>query len=82
MYYQYHCACCDKVVEAGQKECHACGSHNIRSPYGFWILCLVACLVTAIALKVMHVYIQSQQQEVPAQSSLFDVLQQDNKRPR
>ena len=35
MYYQYHCACCDKVVEAGQKECHACGSHNIRSPYGF-----------------------------------------------
>ena len=42
----------------------------------------MACLVTAIAFKVMHVYIQSQQQEVPAQSSLFDVLQQDNKRPR
>ena len=20
MYYQYHCACCDKVVEAGQKN--------------------------------------------------------------
>jgi hypothetical protein len=80
--YQYHCACCEKVLSSTEKACPNCGSHHIRSPFGFWIFCLIACLATAIAFKVVHVYIQSHQ-EVPVQHSLFDVLQQDdNKRPR
>ncbi|MFV5509179.1 MULTISPECIES: hypothetical protein [Acinetobacter] len=79
--YQYHCACCDKVVESTQKVCNDCGSHHIRSPFGFWILCLIACLVTAIVFKVVHLYVQSQQ-EVPAQHSLLDVLKEEDKRLR
>ena len=31
MLYQYHCACCDKVVASTDKECPYCGSHHIRS---------------------------------------------------
>ncbi len=33
MLYQYHCACCDKVVASTDKSCPYCGSHHIRSPY-------------------------------------------------
>lgn len=78
MHYQYHCACCNKVVASTDKECTNCGSHNIRSPYGFWILCIMACLAVAIMFKVVHVYLQDHQ-EIPIKQSLFDVLQQDNK---
>lgn len=79
MHYQYQCACCEKVVESTEKSCPDCGSHHIRSPFGLWILCLVACLATAIVFKVVHVYVQSQQQEVPVQHSILDVLQEENK---
>ena len=76
--YQYHCACCEKVVDSTEKSCSNCGSHHIRSPFGFWILCLVACLVTAIVFKVVHLYVQSQQ-EVPVQHSILDVLKEEDK---
>ena len=80
MHYQYHCGCCDQVVASMQKECSHCGSHNIRSPFGFWIFCLVACLAAVIVIKTVHMYIQSHH-EVPVQPSLFEVLDQDNKKP-
>ena len=81
MQYQYHCACCEKVVDSTEKSCSSCGSHHIRSPFGFWVLCLVACLVTAIVFKVVHVYLQDHQ-EMPVQQSLLDVLNQNNKSGR
>ncbi len=81
MQYQYHCACCEKVDDSTEKSCSNCGSHHIRSPFGFWIFCLVACLVTAIVFKVVHLYVQSQQ-EVPIQHSLLDVLKEEDKRLR
>ncbi|MCO8046416.1 hypothetical protein NI467_13945 [Acinetobacter bohemicus] len=81
MQYQYHCACCEKVVDSTEKSCPHCGSHHIRSPFGFWIFCLVACLVTTLVFKAVHVYIQSQQ-EKPAHLSILDVLQEENKRFR
>ena len=79
MQYQYHCACCNKAVASTDKECNSCGSHNIRSPYGFWIFCNMACLAVAVTFKFVHVYLQDHQ-ETPKQQSIFDVLQQDNKR--
>ena len=41
MLYQYHCACCDKVVASTDKSCPYCGSHHIRSPYGLWMFCVM-----------------------------------------
>lgn len=79
MHYQYHCGCCDKVVTSIEKECSNCGSHNIRSPYGFWLFCLVSCLAAIIIIKTVHVYIQSHH-EIPVQKSLFDVLDQESKK--
>jgi hypothetical protein len=78
MLYQYHCACCDRVVESTDKECIDCGSHNIRSPYGFWIFCILTCLAAVIVFKVVHVYLQGHQ-ETPVQTSLLTVLQQGEK---
>jgi hypothetical protein len=78
MHYQYHCACCNKVVASTDKECANCGSHTIKSPYGFWIFCILTCLIAAAVFKTVHVYLQDHQ-EVPVQQSLFEVLQQDNK---
>lgn len=75
MHYQYHCACCERVVASTEKECTHCGSHNIRSPYGFWVFCLLACLAVAVTFKLVHVYVKNHQ-ETPTQVSLFDVLQQ------
>ncbi len=78
MLYQYHCACCNRVVESTDKECIDCGSHNIRSPYGFWIFCILTCLAAVIVFKVVHVYLQDHQ-ETPVQTSLLTVLQQGEK---
>jgi primosomal protein N' len=79
LHYQYHCACCEKVVESTEKSCPDCGSHHIRSPFGFWVLCLAACLVAAIVFKVVHVYVQSQQEVPVQQHSLLDVLKEKDK---
>ena len=78
MHYQYHCACCNKVVASTDKECTRCGSHTIQSPYGFWIFCIIACLAAALIFKAAHIYLQDRQ-EIPVQQSLLDVLQQDSK---
>ena len=75
MLYQYNCACCNRVVESTDKECIDCGSHNIRSPYGFWIFCILTCLAAVIVFKVVHVYLKDHQ-ETPVQTSLLTVLQQ------
>ena len=75
MLYQYRCACCNRVVESTDKECIDCGSHNIRSPYGFWIFCILTCLAAVIVFKVVYVYLKDHQ-ETPVQTSLLTVLQQ------
>ncbi|ANF82016.1 hypothetical protein A3K93_07265 [Acinetobacter sp. NCu2D-2] len=80
MHYQYHCACCNKVVSSMDKECTNCGSHNIRSPYGFWIFCIIACLIAVVAIKGIQAYVQSHNNEVPEQHTLLDVL--DHKNPK
>ncbi len=78
MLYQYHCGCCDKVVASNQKACHECGSQNIRTPYGFWLFCIFACLIAAITFKLVHVYLKDHQ-SVPVQQSFLDSLNQSNK---
>ena len=61
MLYQYHCACCDKIVASTEKVCPYCGSQHIKSPYGLWGLCIVACLVIVVFVKLTHVHNQYQQ---------------------
>ncbi|NHC03218.1 hypothetical protein G9F31_05465 [Acinetobacter sp. 187] len=78
LYHQYHCACCEKAVSSSEKSCSNCGSQNIRTPYGFWLFCIFACLIVAIAFKVGHVYLQAEQ-EVPAQQGFLDALHKTNK---
>lgn len=73
MLYQYHCGCCNQVVKSDEKDCSNCGSHNIRSPFGFWIFCIIACLVTVIVFKIAHVYLQDHQ-EIPVQPSVLEVI--------
>ncbi|ENV88398.1 MULTISPECIES: hypothetical protein [Acinetobacter] len=76
MLYQYHCACCNKVVSSTEKECPACGSHSIRSPFGFWMFCITACLAVVMTITVVQVYFQDHQ-DVPVQTTLLDVLNHD-----
>ena len=78
MLYQYHCACCEKAVSSNVKTCTSCGSQNIRTPFGFWLLCIFACLIVAIAFKVGHVYLQAEH-EVPSQQGFLDALHKTNK---
>ncbi len=78
MLYQYHCACCEKVVSTGQKTCSSCGSQNIKTPYGFWMFCIFTCLAAAIVFKVVHVYL-ADHQSVPVQQSFLDALHQTDK---
>ncbi len=56
-----------------KKNVATCGSHNIRSPYGFWLFCILACLAAAVVFKVVHVYLQDHQ-EVPVQQSVLEVI--------
>ena len=77
MLYQYHCACCNKVVASNAKVCTECGSQNIKSPYGFWLFCIFACLAAAIVVQMVHIYVYDQQAE-PVQQSFLDALQQND----
>jgi hypothetical protein len=79
MILQYHCACCNETVTSTQKVCPKCGSQHIKSPYGLWTFCLVACLIVAVTFKVGHLYIQNHNTEAPEQISILSVLQQDAK---
>lgn len=78
MMYKYHCSCCNEAVSATQKVCHKCGSQHIKSPYGLWIFCLVACFVTVVTFKVGHFYFQNHQLEEKTQPSLLEFLKQDS----
>lgn len=78
MLYQYHCACCNKVVASTDRVCPECGSQNIRSPYGFWVFCIIACLAAAVVFKIVHLYLQDHQ-SVPTQQTLLDTLNQSEK---
>lgn len=78
MHYRYHCACCEKIVESTVKECTNCGSHNIRSPFGFWLMCLIACFCAAIIVKTVHIYLKNHQ-EAPVATSFLEILKQENK---
>jgi len=78
MLYQYHCACCDKVVASTDKECPYCGSHHIRSPYGLWMFCFAACLAVVVIVKIAHLYSQHQDEQPVQTNSIFEVLKQNN----
>ena len=71
----YQCACCNKTVPSTTTACPECGSHSIRSPYGFWIFCLMTCLAAAIIFNVVHVYVKNHSQDVPAKDTIFSALQ-------
>jgi hypothetical protein len=79
--YQYHCACCNRTVDADAHTCPECGSHQIKSPFGFWVFCILTCLALMIALKLVHVYLQQEHQGLPQHKSLFEVLTFDQKKP-
>ena len=70
---QYHCGCCNQVVDSAEHDCPNCGSHNIRSPYGFWIFCVVTCLVVAVVFKLTQVYFQAPH-ELPKTYNLVQVM--------
>ncbi|MEB3766391.1 hypothetical protein FXN70_01330 [Acinetobacter sp. MD2] len=73
--YQYRCACCDQIVSATEKSCPNCGSHTIRSPFGFWFFCIVACLLVAIAIMVGKLYFSPEQMTPSPQGVMQQVLQ-------
>lgn len=54
--HQYHCACCNKVLSSQDKECPDCGSHHIKSPYGFWVLCFIVCLAFIILIRIFNIH--------------------------
>ena len=76
MLYQYRCACCEKVVESTDKECPHCGSQHIRSPYGWWIFCLVGCLAVVMVVKTLHFYVQAQD-DTPNQHMILNMFNHD-----
>ena len=80
MWYQYHCACCDKVVASTDKSCPYCGSQHIRSPYGLWMFCIAACFALIVVIKLGHLYSEHQQDDRPIRNnSIFEMYnQQDN----
>ena len=71
----YKCACCNHMLSAQDQVCSQCGSQHIKSPYGFWALCVISCLMAVIIFKVVHLYLQDQG-ETPRQISILKVLQQ------
>ena len=75
---QYHCGCCNQAVLASDKECQNCGSHNIKSPYGFWIFCVLTCLALAVTLKISKLYL-ADHQEVPITQSVLKMINDKNK---
>lgn len=77
LYHQYRCACCNRILAATDKECPECGSHTIRSPYGFWIFCMAACLAVAVVFQVVRVYFQGHQDTPPTQKTILQILNQE-----
>lgn len=80
MLYQYNCACCNKVVASTDKECPYCGSQHIRSPYGWWIFCIVGCFAVVMIFKSVQFYIQTHETDTPEQKSILDVLNSNDKK--
>ncbi|TXJ03650.1 MAG: hypothetical protein E6Q26_03405 [Acinetobacter sp.] len=78
MLYQYHCACCDKVVASTDKACPYCGSQHIKSPYGLWMFCVAVCFAVVIIIQLAHLYVQHQQDDRSVQgNSFFELFQQN-----
>lgn len=76
MILRYHCACCEHVLSSADKECPHCGSHHIRSPISMWIFCVVASLVVALTLSLIHAYITNHA-DTPRQQTLLEFLNRD-----
>lgn len=70
---QYRCSCCNQVVIASEKECPNCGSHNIKSPYSFWVFCLLTCLALVVILKMTQLYFEDHH-SVPKTQSVFQII--------
>lgn len=75
---RYHCGCCNEVVSSTEKDCSSCGSHNIKSPYGFWIFCSLTCLALVVTLKMTQLYF-ADHKEVPITQSVVQVISDKHK---
>ena len=73
--YQYRCACCNQVLSSTDKSCPNCGSHNIRSPFGFWFFCVMTCFVVAIGVMAGKLYLKQNQDEIEPKKAITDFLQ-------
>ena len=75
---QYRCSCCNQAVMASEKDCPNCGSHNIKSPYRFWIFCSITCLALVVILKMTQLYF-TDHREIPVTESFFKVISDKHK---
>lgn len=65
-------------MASSDKECPNCGSHHIRSPYGWWVFCLVGCFAVVLVFKAVQYYVQTHEDDTPEQQSIIDVLNTNN----
>lgn len=75
MHYQYQCACCKQTMTHQDKACSHCGSHTLRRPFSFWVLCLMAGLATTILFNAIHLYLNTPA-DLPTSVNIFDSLSQ------
>lgn len=75
MHYQYQCACCKQTTSHPNQQCHHCGSHTLKRPFSFWLLCLMAGLATTIFLNAVHLYLNTSV-DFPTTSIVADTLHQ------
>lgn len=73
--YQYRCACCNQVLSSADKSCPNCGSHYIRSPFGFWFFCIITCLVMAVGVMAGKLYFKQNQDAVTPKKVITDLMQ-------
>lgn len=74
---QYTCACCNQIWQTNHLACSHCGSQQVKSPYSFWVFCLLSCLSVIMVIKGVHLYTEDHRQ-VPQQISILKILEQKN----
>ncbi|MCF8998141.1 hypothetical protein [Acinetobacter nectaris] len=65
----YKCACCNQKRKLHQKSCPHCGSHALKSPFGFWSFCVFTCLGVAVAVTASNIYFHQTEDKQPTISN-------------
>jgi hypothetical protein len=65
----YTCACCNKKRKLYQKSCPHCGSHALKSPFGFWSFCFFTCLGVAFVVTASNFYFHTNEEKLPKLSN-------------